>query len=352
MRCGLAGSRRHSSTLRSTTTAPASAPSRDRCSMGRMSTTSAPVASSSPSAAGDTRSSVERASSRSSSMVRGFMGRIVARVRFGRLRTIVLIDDAADIRRLVRSRLRLSKTFDVVGEGTNGVDAVALAAEHRPDLMLLDISMAGMDGLEAIPMVLTASPRTRVVMYSGFDRHGLAETSASLGASDFIPKSDPIADLPRRLLAVFGDDVSTIDEAPPPEPGDEALLAEHEERFRTAFDQAAIGMATLSLAGRVVRANDALGRTVRTPADDLVGVAFSDLVEFGDRNRVSAMLLRVASGVIDADSIVHQIAPDHGGRFATTTAAVVRDSSANPLYLFIQCQDITDRLSAEESLRQ
>ncbi len=268
------------------------------------------------------------------------------------LPTIVLVDDAADIRRLVRTRLRLSNAFDVVGEGGSGVDAVALAAQHQPELMLLDMSMAGMDGLEAIPLVLTASPRTRVVMYSGFEKHGLAEAARAVGASDFIPKSEPIADLPRRLLELMGEDASGLPDLPPPAPDEQASLNEHLERFRAAFEEAAIGMATMSLSGRIVRANVALARLLRTNADDLVGAAFVDVVADDNKNAVNAMVLRVASGAVDADSTTHQIVGFEHPIWATTTAAVVRDSAATPLYLFIQVQDITARVATEESLRQ
>lgn len=59
--------------------------------------------------------------------------------------TVVLVDDSEDIRSLVRTRLRLTGSFSVVGEGGTGRDAVDLAAAHRPELMLLDISMPDMD---------------------------------------------------------------------------------------------------------------------------------------------------------------------------------------------------------------
>ena len=103
--------------------------------------------------------------------------------------TIVVVDDAPEVRALVRTRLRLSGVFDVVGEGGDGTAAVALAEQHRPQLMLLDVSMPGMDGLEALPRVLAVSPDTRVVVYSGFEEHGLPRRHG-LGATGFIQKSE------------------------------------------------------------------------------------------------------------------------------------------------------------------
>jgi DNA-binding NarL/FixJ family response regulator len=105
--------------------------------------------------------------------------------------TIVVVDDAAEVRALLRTRLRLSGGLQVVAEGTDGAEAVELVARHRRDLLLLDVSMPGVDGLEALPRVLAASPRTRVVLYSGFEEEGLAQQAVHLGASAFVETGSP-----------------------------------------------------------------------------------------------------------------------------------------------------------------
>lgn len=268
------------------------------------------------------------------------------------MRTIVLVDDSEDIRRLVRRRLLLSRAFDVVGEGANGTDAIELATMHQPDLLLLDVSMAGMDGLEAIPLVITASPHTRVVMFSGFDEHGLAERAISVGASDFIEKSIPLSELANRLLAVIGD--AGVESPEPDEPPSEVgtdVVAEHLERFRAAFEQAAIGMATLTLTGRIVRANATLDRLVGRGSGQLVGTLFANLT--GDAaDDVREMIRRAASGEIDAENMSHGLATPQPDTWVTSTVAVVRDSDGVPLYLFVQVQDVTERHAAEQQLRQ
>ena len=120
--------------------------------------------------------------------------------------TIVLVDDDTDVRVLVRTRLRMSGQFRVVGEGADGAEAVALAEQHRPSLMLLDISMPGVDGLEALPRVLEASPTTRIVVFSGFEEQGLADKTKELGASAFIEKSTSLDTLVERLAVITPDD--------------------------------------------------------------------------------------------------------------------------------------------------
>ena len=170
--------------------------------------------------------------------------------------TTVIVDDAHEVRLLVKTRLRLSGRFRVVGEGTDGTDAVALARKHRPALMLLDVSMPGMDGLEALPRVLAVSPSTRVVMYSGFEEQGLAERARELGAADFIEKSTPVDLLVEQLTAALAGDLSGEPPGGLAEPAvaalgseDQQVLDEHLERFREVFEQAAIGMATMTLTG-------------------------------------------------------------------------------------------------------
>ena len=118
--------------------------------------------------------------------------------------TVVIVDDAAEVRLLMKTRLRVSGHFRVVGEGADGRQAVELAREHSPTLMLLDVSMPGVDGLEALPEVLRASPDTRVVLFSGFDEQGLAGMARALGAADFFEKSLPMEILIDRLLALAG----------------------------------------------------------------------------------------------------------------------------------------------------
>ena len=114
---------------------------------------------------------------------------------------IALVDDAEEMRVLVSMSLTLSGEFTVVGEAGNGREAVALAEAHRPELMLLDLSMPEMDGLEALPLVLKASPQTCVVVFSGFDEAQLGREARSLGATGYIEKGTPLEELAPLLKA-------------------------------------------------------------------------------------------------------------------------------------------------------
>jgi PAS domain S-box-containing protein len=278
--------------------------------------------------------------------------------------TIVVVDDAPEVRALVKTRLRLSGSFDVVGEGSDGASAVELAVEHRPEVMLLDVSMPGMDGLEALPKVLDVSPGTKVVLYSGFEEHGLVEEALRLGATAFVEKSERIESLVERLQKVVeshgahardGEDAASdapaAGDVPASRHADQVVLDEHLERFREVFDEAAIGMATITLAGRVVRANRALASLMARSESDMVGVPYGELTnDSGDL--VTAALRDIRERPLDVIQLEHGVRGSLDHRLVRSTFAPVRDSQGRPLYVFLQVQDVTRERAALEELRQ
>src|SRR5688500_14683915 len=89
---------------------------------------------------------------------------------------------------MVRLALERSGKFEVVAEAENGQEAIDLAQAHKPDLVLLDISMPVLDGLEALPQVLEAHDQCKVVMLSGFEASRLGATALELGAAGYLEK--------------------------------------------------------------------------------------------------------------------------------------------------------------------
>jgi PAS domain S-box-containing protein len=276
--------------------------------------------------------------------------------------TIVIADDASEVRLLVRTRLRVSGAFDVVADAADGHEAVERAKEHRPDLMLLDVSMPGMDGLEALPLVRAASPGTRVVLFSGFEEQGLVERAGELGAAAFVEKSTPVGKLVDLLCEVAARPAADM----PPHAGgapavppyvqrgeltvDQHVLDEHLERFREVFDQAAIGMATMTLAGNLVRANDAMARLLDSTAAELVGAYYGQVTDGRDAE-VAAALEEIGRRPVETLRLEHRLR-DRDDRLLLATLAPVRDSLGRPLYVFLQLQDVTAERAALEELRR
>ena len=279
--------------------------------------------------------------------------------------TVVLVEDSAEVRRVVRRTLESSGLFEVLAEGGDGSAAFSLVDRFSPEVLLLDASMPRLDGIEALPGVLALRPLTKVVLFTGFDEPGLAERARELGAVDVIGKWTPLEELPLRLASALQRPMPFLLPGPPRltlvrEPGggggvdlarEQGVLDEHVQQFRELFDRATIGMATLTGNGTVVRANEALGRLVSSSPDELVGVDYGRLAH-GEWEQLDEALEAITAGESLA-TFEHPLpgSPDDGapGRVRVTLSPI-RDSAGHVLYVFAQVQDITALRAAQLEL--
>lgn len=111
----------------------------------------------------------------------------------GRVLGVLVVDDVADIRLLLRLALEGDGRFEIVGEAGDGSEAIDAAGRLRPDVVLLDLAMPVMDGLEALPGIRAQSPESKIVILSGFNARELSAEALSLGASSYMEKGE-IAD--------------------------------------------------------------------------------------------------------------------------------------------------------------
>jgi DNA-binding NarL/FixJ family response regulator len=107
---------------------------------------------------------------------------------------VLIGDDHRLVRDLVRLILERSGEFRVIGEAANGHEAIALAERLRPDIVLLDISMPGMDGLEAARRIRLAREAT-IVFLTGEDSDAHSSSAREVGAAGYVLKSALGADL-------------------------------------------------------------------------------------------------------------------------------------------------------------
>lgn len=119
------------------------------------------------------------------------------------LRTLV-VDDNAGLRRLIGLKLSIEADLDVVGEAVNGAVALEMAAALKPDVVVLDLSMPVMDGLEALPPLRALLPHAGIVVLSAFDAGSLRDLVQSLGADGYVEKGAPLEDLVELIRQVAG----------------------------------------------------------------------------------------------------------------------------------------------------
>lgn len=120
--------------------------------------------------------------------------------RFG---TVLIADDVPGLRALYRGLLEQCSGLEVVDAVGDGRSAIEAAHEHQPDLVLLDLSMPEMDGLEALPRIKDVSPGSEVVVLSGFLEDRLGDEARARGAVGYLEKTgEPDRFLPRLAEAL------------------------------------------------------------------------------------------------------------------------------------------------------
>ncbi len=219
--------------------------------------------------------------------------------------TVLLVDDQA----LVRVGFRLvleSGGFDVVGEAGDGATAVDQVAALRPDVVLMDIRMPGMDGIEATRRVVAAYPGTRVLILTTFDLDEYAFAALRAGASGFMLKDARPADLvtavrtvasgdavvsariTRRMLELFAPRLPESGEAPDPA-APHPRLAELTPREVEVLEHVAEGLSNAEIATALFLSE----ATVKTHVGRV-------LAKLGVRDRVQAVVVAYETGLVRA----------------------------------------------------
>jgi DNA-binding NarL/FixJ family response regulator len=116
---------------------------------------------------------------------------------------VVVVDDDEDLRVLLRLSLERDAQFTVVAEADDGQSGVTAVLAHRPDLVLLDIKMPVMDGIQALKVIRRQMPSTVVVMLSSWDTSSrAAQQCMELGAHGYLRKGDHTRTIPAQLREI------------------------------------------------------------------------------------------------------------------------------------------------------
>jgi DNA-binding NarL/FixJ family response regulator len=115
---------------------------------------------------------------------------------------VLVVDDVPDLRMMFRLALEFDDRFEVVGEASDGIEAIEQARTLRPDVIMLDLAMPRMDGLEAIPLLHQATPGVRILVLSGFDSKNVIEQAISSCATAYLQKGVPAEEIADTLHEV------------------------------------------------------------------------------------------------------------------------------------------------------
>ena len=118
------------------------------------------------------------------------------------IRTLV-VDDVEDFRRVLCSTLKQRTKCEVIGEASDGLQAVVQAEELQPDLVLLDLGLPTLNGIEVARRIRKLSPNSKILFITQIRSREVAQLALLTGASGYLVKSD-VLHLPFAVTAVFG----------------------------------------------------------------------------------------------------------------------------------------------------
>jgi DNA-binding NarL/FixJ family response regulator len=212
---------------------------------------------------------------------------------------VLIVDDHELIRRGMRMVLDAEDDIQVVGEAVSGAEAVHLADDLRPDVVLMDIRMPEMDGIEATRRIVRGTPSSRVLVLTTFDLDEYAFGSLRAGASGFLLKNTPPAQLTTAIRAIAAGDAlvsprvtrSMLDlfatRLPRQSESDDSRLSVLTERERDVFLAIAKGYNNTEI-GESLYVSES---TVKTHVGRI-------LMKLDLRDRVQAVILAYEAGLV------------------------------------------------------
>jgi len=252
---------------------------------------------------------------------------------------ILVADDTATVRLVLRGTLESSKAFEVVGEAVDGAEAVEMAATLQPDMVLLDLSMPVLDGMEALPRIRRCAPAARVVVLSGFDSDRMGSQAVAAGAAAFLEKHQRPDDLVASLLQTW----RTTQPRQPSLPPSAGYL-------RQAFEDAPVAMALVGPEDRMVYTNRALCRLSGYAHDQLGALTVAELIHPEDRDSAAAARRSVLSRTVPTSTVdARLVRPDGRTAFASISCSSTGDGPGAS-HLIVQMIDVTEQRLAHREL--
>jgi PAS domain S-box-containing protein len=279
---------------------------------------------------------------------------------------ILIADDHELARRGVRSVLERRPDLEICGEAADGRDAIERCQELRPDLVLMDINMPRVNGLEAIREMRQLVPEVNIIVVTQHDATEIMRQALRAGAKGYVLKRS----ISEKLIAA-------IDSLSAGSPGFqseslraedtnldtkeilrraeafERALRESEERFRLTFEQAAVGIAHIAPDGTWLRVNRKLCDIVGYTPEELSKLTFQSITCPADLEADLAQVQKLVAGEIDHYAMEKRYVRKNGSVvWANLTVSAVREAQGKVKYFVSVVEEIAARKKAEEWLRE
>jgi PAS domain S-box-containing protein len=272
---------------------------------------------------------------------------------------VVLADDSSSFRLLMQLTLEDHPSFQVVATAADGLEAVAMAEREQPDVVLLDIAMPRMDGLEAIPAIRAVAPRAKIVIFTGYSEARMGAAAEQAGADLFLEKAAPDERILSALLRLCGrpeHHLSPVprDGHPHPQPPPSGSSDDYVDLLLDALEE---GVLVIDAAGIVLSANFSATRLFGVPTSQLVGRHVSTLGlglgDHRDSRREDPISAALAIGRPISAVDVSVTRPDGSGATLLASVRPMRKShTAAPHAAVASFVDISRRRQAEEGARE
>lgn len=279
---------------------------------------------------------------------------------------VLIVDDHEVVRRGVRSLLSEINEIEVCGEAVDGSEAISKARDLRPDVIVMDISMPKLNGLEATKEIRRILPDAHILILSQHDVPQMIEESLKAGADGYVVKSAVATDLVAALEKLrsgersfyqpaYSDTLANIDpqEILQRSVAFEKALRDSEERLRMAQQVAQVGTFEWNIKTGINRWTRELEAMYGLPPGGFRGTqaAWEELVHPDDRQEaVRAVERAMESGAFEGEWRV--IWPDQSVHWLLGRAWVFKDQEGKPERLIGINIDITERKQAEEKLQE
>jgi DNA-binding NarL/FixJ family response regulator len=215
---------------------------------------------------------------------------------------VVIADDEAIVRDGLRAIIEIEDDLEVVGEAADGAEAVAVAREHQPDVVLVDIQMPNVDGIEATRRLLALPTPPRVLVLTTFDRNEYVYNAMKAGASGFLLKDVRRGQLTDAIRTIVNGDtllaptltrrlIEQFCQQPSPNAEPPAALAELTPRETEILKLVGGGLSNSEIADTLIIAQT----TVKTHVAHI-------LRKLNLRDRAQAVVLAYETGLLRAGS--------------------------------------------------